>query len=59
MVTLTDDGASVRACGPAGDGPAAGLMRYVYRPGEAQLESPRPYFHPVRTLRGGVVSLYR
>lgn len=35
------------------------LFRYVYRPDDAQLESPRPYFHPVRTLRGDVVSLYR
>jgi hypothetical protein len=35
------------------------LFRYVYAPGEAQAESPRPYFHPVRTLRGDLVSLYR
>ncbi len=35
------------------------LFRYVYAPGEAQLESPRPYFHPLRTLRGDLVSLYR
>jgi hypothetical protein len=35
------------------------LFRYVYRPGDAGLESPRPYFHPMRTLRGDVVSLYR
>ena len=35
------------------------LFRYVYRPGEAQLESPRPFFHPVRTLRGDLVSIYR
>ena len=35
------------------------LFRYVYRPGEAQLESPRPFFHPVRTLRGDLVTLYR
>jgi Methane oxygenase PmoA len=31
----------------------------VYRPGEAQLESPRPFFHPVRTLRGDLVTIYR
>jgi hypothetical protein len=37
----------------------AELFRYVYRPGEAEVESPRPYFHPVRTLGGDVVSLYR
>jgi len=38
---------------------AAELFRYVYEPTDAQLESPRPYFHPVRTLRGDVVTLYR
>jgi hypothetical protein len=37
----------------------AELFRYVYRPGEPEVESPRPYFHPVRTLGGDVVSLYR
>jgi hypothetical protein len=35
------------------------LFRYVYRPDDAQLESPRPYFHPLRTLAGRLVSLYR
>ncbi len=35
------------------------LLRYVYSPPEAQLESPRPYFHPLRTLGGEVVTLYR
>jgi hypothetical protein len=35
------------------------LFRYVYRPGDPQLESPRPYFHPVRTLRGDRVTIYR
>ncbi|RNL83047.1 DUF6807 domain-containing protein [Halostreptopolyspora alba] len=35
------------------------LTRYVYRPWDRQLESPRPYFHPVRTLGGDPVSLYR
>jgi Family of unknown function (DUF6807) len=35
------------------------LFRYVYRPGEPEYESPRPYFHPIRTLRGELVSLYR
>lgn len=37
----------------------AELFRYVYRPGDAQLESPRPYLHPVRTLGGDLVSLCR
>jgi Methane oxygenase PmoA len=35
------------------------LFRYVYEPTDAQLESPRPYFHPVRTLAGDAVTLYR
>jgi Family of unknown function (DUF6807) len=35
------------------------LFRYVYRPGDPQLESPRPFFHPVRTLAGDVVTVHR
>lgn len=35
------------------------LTRYVHRPWDAQLESPRPYFHPMRTLGGDLVSIYR
>src|SRR3981081_4570977 len=35
------------------------LFRYVYRPWEPQVESPRPYLHPVRTLGGELASLYR
>lgn len=35
------------------------LARYVFAPWDALLESPRPYFHPLRTLGGDVVSLYR
>jgi hypothetical protein len=37
----------------------AELARYVYRPADPQLESPRPYFHPVRTLGGNLVTIYR
>jgi hypothetical protein len=37
----------------------AELFRYVYQPSEPESESPRPYLHPVRTLGGEVVSLYR
>lgn len=37
----------------------AELFRYVYAPWEPQIESPRPYFHPVRTLSGEPVTLYR
>jgi Methane oxygenase PmoA len=35
------------------------LFRYVYHPWEPQLEAPKPYFHPLRTLGGDLVSLYR
>jgi hypothetical protein len=37
----------------------AELVRYVHRPWDEQVESPRPYFHPLRTLGGDLVSLYR
>ena len=40
----------------AGDVP---LLTYVYRPDTVQLESPKPYLHPLRTLAGDVVSLFR
>lgn len=51
---LTDDGAALTA---SHDG--VSLCRYVYRPPEPAVESPRPYFHPVRTLTGDIVSIYR
>ena len=35
------------------------LMRYVYRPGETQYESPKPYVHPIRTLGGRLVTVFR
>lgn len=38
---------------------AGELFRYVYLPSDPQLESPRPFFHPVRTLAGDPVTLYR
>jgi Methane oxygenase PmoA len=34
----------------------AELFRYVFRPGDPPLESPRPYLHPVRTLTGEIVT---
>lgn len=40
----------------AGDGE---LFTYVYRATDRQLESPRPYFHPIRTLDGDLVSVFR
>ncbi len=35
------------------------LFTYVYVPGTPASESPRPYFHPLRTLAGNKVSLFR
>ena len=35
------------------------LLRYVYRPKVPAVESPRPYFHPLRTLSGHIVSGWR
>ncbi len=35
------------------------LFRYVYEPDTAARESPRPYFHPLRTLAGNEVTLFR
>ena len=37
----------------------AKLFRYVYRPHTPAGESPRPYLHPVRTLAGELVTLFR
>ncbi|NUT96478.1 MAG: PmoA family protein [Saccharothrix sp.] len=34
-------------------------FRYVYAASDPQVESPRPYFHPIRSLDGDVVSVYR
>jgi len=35
------------------------IARYVYRPRVDSRESPKPYFHPVKTLLGDPVTLYR
>jgi hypothetical protein len=51
VLTVRDEGASVRV---RWDG--AELFRYVYRPDDPPLESPRPYLHPVRTLAGELVT---
>lgn len=40
-------------CGPVD------LLTYVYAADDPQVESPRPYFHPVSTLAGDVVTAYR
>lgn len=38
---------------------AVELFTYTYRPDTPVLESPKPYLHPVRTLGGELVSLFR
>ncbi|MFI6322080.1 DUF6807 family protein [Nonomuraea sp. NPDC050556] len=35
------------------------VLRYVYRPEMPETESPKPYFHPLRTLSGNIVTGYR
>jgi Methane oxygenase PmoA len=35
------------------------LFRYVYQPETPATESPRPYFHPLRTLAGDTVTIFR
>lgn len=35
------------------------LLRYVYKPDTAPEETPKPYLHPVRTLAGNVVTIFR
>jgi len=56
MMTLTADdaGTVLTAMWDGRD-----LFRYVYQPGDPQLESPRPYFHPLATLGGDVVTIFR
>jgi Methane oxygenase PmoA len=51
VMAVTDDGTSVLVSWDGAD-----LFRYVYRPDDPPLESPRPYLHPVRTLAGEVVT---
>lgn len=35
------------------------LFRYVYAPDTPQMESPRPYFHPIYSLAGDLVTIFR
>ena len=35
------------------------LFRYVYQPHTNPVESPRPYLHPVHTLAGNLVTIFR
>jgi hypothetical protein len=53
-LTITDATGEVRVA----DGEVA-LFHYVYEPGTPQLESPKPYLHPIRTRAGRLVSLFR
>jgi hypothetical protein len=50
-MSVRHDDTSVHALHDGGE-----LFRYVCRPADPLLESPRPYFHPVRTLAGDVVT---
>lgn len=50
-MSVRDDGAGVSVRWDGAD-----LFRYVYRPDDPAVESPRPYLHPVRTLGGAVVT---
>jgi len=50
-MSLRDDGASVLVSWEGAE-----LFRYVCRPDDPPLESPRPYLHPVRTLAGDLVT---
>jgi hypothetical protein len=54
LSAIHEVGSSVSVC----DG-ALELFRYVYAPQHPQLESPRPYLHPIRTRQGNLISLYR
>jgi hypothetical protein len=51
VMSLREDNASIQAWW---DG--AELFRYVFQPDDPPLTSPRPYFHPVRTLAGDLVT---
>ena len=35
------------------------LFRYIYEPDMPQSESPKPFFHPVNTLAGDLITNYR
>jgi hypothetical protein len=54
MMSLSVDGTAL-----TGSWDGQPLFRYVYEPDDPQAESPRPYFHPLATLGGDVVTIYR
>jgi len=51
VMSVRDDDASVLVSWEGAE-----LFRYVYRPDDPGVESPRPYLHPVRTLAGHLVT---
>ncbi|WP_457965924.1 PmoA family protein [Arthrobacter sp. D1-29] len=53
-LTYSDDGTTLAFSAGGQE-----LARYTYRPGDDQYESPRPYFHPLRTLGGDEVTIAR
>ena len=38
---------------------AVTLFRYIYQPDMPQAESPKPFFHPINTLAGDLITNYR
>lgn len=56
--SITDSGSALTITHEGEAGPVD-LVTYVYLPTDVQLESPRPYFHPISSTAGDVVSLYR
>jgi hypothetical protein len=66
LVTTTTQPALTESLGYADNGSSltftAGsqvIATYEYRPLNDQFESPRPYFHPLTTLKGDEVTIYR
>lgn len=57
MLTLDVEAAGGTALSVHHDGTE--LCRYVHTSDAPQLEAPQPYFHPVRTLAGDLVTLHR
>jgi hypothetical protein len=53
-IAYSDDGHSLTFT--AGD---LAIATYTYQPEDEQYESPRPYFHPLTTLGGDEVTIYR
>jgi len=53
-LTYADDGAALTFTAGGQQ-----IASYTYRPTDAQYESPRPYFHPLTTLGGDEVTIFR